>query len=390
MKNIIQHQWVLHDGTPTPVQIFKNQNIPRGKRPRVLCPNCEEEVTLHLGEIRAPHFSHQSGSICNESALHLNTKMHLATELSKTDKFFINMECLGRCGKIKEIVIFQKWDKVKTEKFVQDIKPDITLYEGDNPIGSFEIVVTSDVTQPKDEVFESLKLDYVRIPGNEFLYRGEDKWIAGSPFPVEYLYLNRIEKYRCKECSVIHEKQLIPIRKKLAADRELLQKDLEQDQKKLDREMEYRSKNYQEASAVSCFDIYYESGSMVREVYYSNIKVVNGKRSRKYIVDSKDRVIVNLPYDTPNPIIQKTFKKYLKRRNFKSSVFKIDWRIKWRKPNQQCREEHMYDFIFTSHTLPKFFYVQDEQKWIEERWVTLSNPGQSTFEITRDDTKSVN
>ena len=67
----------------THVSIF--QAIPRGRRPRVRCPECDLEVTLHLGPERAHHFAHPPGARCivtqPETALHFNAKFHIAKEL---------------------------------------------------------------------------------------------------------------------------------------------------------------------------------------------------------------------------------------------------------------------------------------------------------------------
>lgn len=78
-----ESQWVLVDETLHALAEFAH--LPPSQRPAAICPVCREPVLLKLGSKRTHHYAHYTGAICAttnpETALHLNTKCSIATQL---------------------------------------------------------------------------------------------------------------------------------------------------------------------------------------------------------------------------------------------------------------------------------------------------------------------
>src|SRR4051812_24061701 len=76
--------WVLVGGRPRRISDFAA--LPARSRPRATCPECGGKLTLKLGRIRRHHAAHAPDATCAatqpETALHVDTKLYLASELA--------------------------------------------------------------------------------------------------------------------------------------------------------------------------------------------------------------------------------------------------------------------------------------------------------------------
>ena len=81
--DILGLTWVIVDGKPRRVTDFAGLPLPR--RPRATCPQCGGLLILKLGNVRRHHAAHAPHDRCAasrpETALHIDLKNHLATEL---------------------------------------------------------------------------------------------------------------------------------------------------------------------------------------------------------------------------------------------------------------------------------------------------------------------
>ena len=133
------------------------------------CPGCGSPLVLKKGEIRSPHFAHQSRACCSaETALHFGVKNFIARMLEKCldglkrglPKF--KVPCAGNsrfkafdfhhaCQRDAWLSFAElEFDQIAVERFTSDgLKPDVLLlYEGVPTLG-IEVVVTHAVDQAK-------------------------------------------------------------------------------------------------------------------------------------------------------------------------------------------------------------------------------------------------
>jgi len=75
--------WVLVNDELRHVSEFSD--LPYEKKPECYCPVCDNKVILKLGKINVHHYAHRADDICAvskpETALHLNTKIHIYQKL---------------------------------------------------------------------------------------------------------------------------------------------------------------------------------------------------------------------------------------------------------------------------------------------------------------------
>lgn len=97
MKQEPKMIYVVHNGALCHVSDFTDSPIK--SRPKVFCPECDYAVILKLGNRKAHHAAHKPDSLClltkPETALHLNTKIYLHSQLSNSQKLYINHYCTG-------------------------------------------------------------------------------------------------------------------------------------------------------------------------------------------------------------------------------------------------------------------------------------------------------
>lgn len=196
--------WVLHAGTLRPVRDFAHL-APRA-RPPVACPVCLEPVTLRFGAQRAAHAAHRPDSRCPvqspETALHLNTKHHLAAALrvaAPDGRLVVRHRCghrygvLGEtimapgtapCERLYEYPLVAGWDAVDVERGLSDTRPDILLLRAGEPVALLEVRHTSAVTAEKLERFAALGLPWAEVVASRALYAEFTGWTADRPLTV--------------------------------------------------------------------------------------------------------------------------------------------------------------------------------------------------------------
>lgn len=171
-------QWVLVDEALHALAEFAH--LPPSKRPAAICPVCREPVLLKLGSKRTHHYAHYSGASCAttnpETALHLNTKCYIATQLRDATALRIAIPCQNRCGALLRQPWLQAWDSVEIEYRMDSYRPDIALIRQGNVIGAIEVVVTHPVHEVKQAYFAHEHVDWIEVAGDARLYEGFIPW----------------------------------------------------------------------------------------------------------------------------------------------------------------------------------------------------------------------
>lgn len=196
--------WVLHAGTLRPVGDFALLAPPA--RPPVTCPVCLEPVTLRFGAARAAHAAHRPDSRCpvqaSETALHLNTKHHLAAALrvaTPDGRLVVRHRCGHRYGVLGETImapgtapcerryeypLVAGWDAVDVERGLSATRPDIVLLRRGAPLALLEVRHTSAVTAEKLERLAALGLPWAEVVASRALYAEFTAWRADRPLTV--------------------------------------------------------------------------------------------------------------------------------------------------------------------------------------------------------------
>ena len=140
---------------------------------KYVCPGCEAPLILRNGEVKSPHFAHQSHAFCSpETALHLGIKTWIAKLLCKCLKGHrkgiprIKVPCMGLSQFREFDTRYQcqgdawlsfaelQFDEVSVERSTTDgLKPDVLLLNKNVPILGIEVLVTHAVDEFKAEKF---------------------------------------------------------------------------------------------------------------------------------------------------------------------------------------------------------------------------------------------
>jgi len=129
---------------------------------KYVCPGCRTPLILRKGEVKSPHFAHQSHAFCSpETALHAGVKTWIAKVLGECLKGHqrgipkIKVPCMGH-NQFKAFDIHYQckgdawlsfadlqFDEVGVEQSTTDgLKPDVILLNKNVPILGIEILVT--------------------------------------------------------------------------------------------------------------------------------------------------------------------------------------------------------------------------------------------------------
>ena len=336
ISNIHIHpKWVLAENELRDVSEFdrqKQKNIPKA-----YCTVCQEEVVLKLGRKYAKHYAHKPNSKCvirrGETALHLNTKMHIYMQMLNGTTVTIKKNCTGSCSANKTITWVTNWDHVEVEYSVDSIRPDIALLKKGKVIGAVEIFNTHRVNEIKEKKLNKLKLPWIEIRATEDLYIGENYWTHQKPLPVARVY-PEIERWTCKDCKT-------------------------NDQEFEEVQLDNGTKN---VHAVKMIDFYYPS-RRYRELYWILIKTIRGKRVEIEVLNRKNKIIANQTGD-----IEKTGFKYIKQEvnidannKIKKGALLKDNVMKW-----QIWEGGIKGLVNdTNRHPPNYFWDIDGKKWIK-------------------------
>ena len=190
--------WVLVGGQLSAVSAFAHL-APRA-RPEAACPVCRESVILKLGRRRAHHAAHAAGSRCpvlaGETALHVNTKCHLAYELEASlgRALRLRMRCgartttesvrRARCEAVSEVAWVSGWERVAVELALDGTRPDIALLRDDRVVAAIEVVGTNPVSEAKARLLASLGIPWIEVGAHRDLYGGLLPWSTDAALPV--------------------------------------------------------------------------------------------------------------------------------------------------------------------------------------------------------------
>lgn len=144
-------------------------HLARGQRSETVCPLCERQVRLKLGQIVRHHYAHQSEATCAakhwETALHLNTKFHFHRQLMEARSsgavLFFEKHCRGfhaaaaACLRRQREEWVEGWDHVEVELRTGSFRPDIALLREGRVVADVEVLVTHAVDEPKAKYFSS-------------------------------------------------------------------------------------------------------------------------------------------------------------------------------------------------------------------------------------------
>jgi hypothetical protein len=180
---------------------------------------CGEPVTLRFGAERAAHAAHRPDSTCpvqsSETALHLNTKHHLAAALRVATlhgTLVVRHRCAHRsgvlgetimvpgavpCERLHEYPLVAGWDAVDVERGLSATRPDILLLRGGRPIGLVEVRHTSAATAEKLERLATLGLPWAEVVASRALYAEFTAWRADRPLTV--LRTSASAPWRCED-----------------------------------------------------------------------------------------------------------------------------------------------------------------------------------------------
>jgi hypothetical protein len=210
--------WAVVDGDVAPISAFGH--LPRGERPRAVCPVCDCEVVFVLGPKTAHHFRHGEGSDCpvkgGETAEHLNTKFYIADVLRRALAELPDRRALRvmeACGGVPEagmtdcpsegrFAFARAWDEVRVERGLAELRPDILLLSGGAPLAAIEVLRTHAVGEGKELRLAELGVRWIEVPAGEDIYAGARPWTLARPIPT--VRIVPAVRWRCKDCTRIH------------------------------------------------------------------------------------------------------------------------------------------------------------------------------------------
>jgi hypothetical protein len=195
--------WAVDEGQVRHVSEFAH--LAPNARPPVCCPVCREPVTLKLGDVNAHHAAHRPDSRCPvqtwETALHLNTKHHIARALRAAagGTLTVRHRCAHRfgvlgetvftpglvpCGAACDVPFVDGWDEVDVEVALSDTRPDILLRRGGAPVAALEVRRTHAVTAAKIERLATLGVPWAEVVASRSLYATFTGWTPDAPLTV--------------------------------------------------------------------------------------------------------------------------------------------------------------------------------------------------------------
>ena len=202
--DVVRLAWVLVGETLYHVSTFAQLAV--ADRPVAHCPVCREPVSLKLGRVLAHHAAHRDGSRCaldtEETALHYNTKQHLAAvfRAARGERpLVVRVRCAHRYGVAGETVLapgqvpceavldtplLATWDAVEVEVGLSEIRPDVLLRSDDGPGAIIEVRRTHAVTATKLEHLAELGIPWAEVVASRRLYGALAAWTIEAPLPV--------------------------------------------------------------------------------------------------------------------------------------------------------------------------------------------------------------
>jgi hypothetical protein len=208
--------WVRVGSEIVHVSAFSSRRI--AERPEARCPVCDEPVILRLGDLRAHHAAHTAGSGCvlahGESALHLNVKYHVASELGwGSDRpLVVRLRCAGRsfdestgrrarCEATLDRELCAGWDAARIEFPLGGARPDVVLLRDGKPVTAIEVRATHAIDAPAASALNALGVPWGELRASRALTDSLAGWRLGDPLPVQRT--SDTDEWRCP----VHERR---------------------------------------------------------------------------------------------------------------------------------------------------------------------------------------
>ena len=246
----------------------------RGLKSNCVCVKCGQPLVARLGYVREHHFAHYNKSECEgsmETALHLFAKEVIESEkrinlpqlsiryyIEDNKVYFISNDEVHYGIEIKEEIIHKEYetnfDKVETEQYINDIRPDLLLHKN-NILLAVEVKVTHEVDEIKfDKIrkqrISTLEIDLSKVFMDYFNFSRDEvrNAIINQVDIKEWIFNVRLEEEKIK-FKIQTEKQIEEqIRKEAEEqDRKLKYKKGKFEEKKVKVRL-LLDKDYQEAS----------------------------------------------------------------------------------------------------------------------------------------------
>lgn len=356
--------WVEYAGVIRHVSEFAP--VDPGQRPLVTCPVCKREVTLKLGPKVTHHCAHRPGDECavssGETALHLNCKLHIFHELSRARELRIARACTainelpynGQCEETGIVVWLRDWDRAEVECKVGTIRPDITLFRGDAPVGAIEVFATHAVDAAKEELLKGLNVPWLEVRADEALYAGTTPWSSSAPLPILR------ECPRVERCCDAHQAALA--------------------------RAEHARKNRTLPFLQRIGDLYFPSGKRFRDVYTMYVRLKDGNAEEAWLERSgeSDRYGV---HKEPSPkktwqLLNGAFAELAERHAQRGVV--LDSPMAWvpGKPRLSREQWFLYD---PGYFRPRYAWHKQDRVWFlpyderERTWDTVAKDVQATL-----------
>jgi hypothetical protein len=219
-------------------------------------------VHANLGARKAHHFSHTPGADCavrsGETALHLNTKFHIAEELRRGRVLQILEPCAGygdasSCARRRTVAFVQDWDAVRVERGLGALRPDVLLERAGAPVAAIEVFATHEVPPGKAHTLHELGVSWIEVRADQELYAGATPWTAELPLPA--LRRAPASHWHCRHCRAV------------LAERE-------RQRSRKEAEAAYRARLRRKAACI--VDVYRPNGGGFREVVWWVTEVRDG------------------------------------------------------------------------------------------------------------------
>jgi hypothetical protein len=160
---------------------------------------------MKLGKINVHHYAHRADDLCPstqpETALHLNTKYHIAHQLKAASKLFADQNCSGACGDKTQYLFLSDWDDVQVECGIGPYWADVALLRDGQVIGVIEIFVAHKTEEEKARYFDENNIPWIEVPVyDDEIYLGDNAWTADDPLPQMNLTFGS-NRWTCDECN---------------------------------------------------------------------------------------------------------------------------------------------------------------------------------------------
>ena len=176
--------------------------VASGKKCNCKCPACNTPLIAKKGNIKIPHFAHESTETCEygfETSLHMAAKEVLAKAKSMyLPEVTYEFKGLHRKKEICKGIEFCI-DRVELESKTGSIVPDIILYSGDEKI-FVEIFVTHKIDEYKYQKIKELNISTLEIDlsnyRNSITMNELEEMLIGNSKNKHWVYHSKEESYK--------------------------------------------------------------------------------------------------------------------------------------------------------------------------------------------------